>query len=120
MEKINNLKSLKYLRKKLRLNLTMAEIILWKRLKNKKVLGKKFRRQHSVGNYILDFYCPEEKLAIELDGQWHYQMAKSECDVERSEYFMSKGIKILRFSNKLVLDNVELVIDEISDNILKH
>jgi hypothetical protein len=63
---INNRKELEPYRKALRNNSTSAEIFLWDFLKNKKLAGRKFRRQHSVGNYILDFYCPDEKLAIEL------------------------------------------------------
>jgi len=71
MNKINNLPNLKQSRKDFRNNLTPAEIKLWKCLQNKQLDGKKFRRQHSIGSYIIDFDCPSEKIAIELDGQFH-------------------------------------------------
>jgi len=67
--KIHNRKSMKEIRRHLRHSLTPAEAALWKGLKGSKLEGKKFRRQHSIGNYVVDFYCPECKLAIELDGQ---------------------------------------------------
>jgi very-short-patch-repair endonuclease len=70
--KIKNIPSLTEKRKALRNNLTSAEATLWLCLKNKQLEGKRFRRQFSIGNYIVDFYCPEQKLAIELDGQGHF------------------------------------------------
>ncbi|MBT8319810.1 MAG: DUF559 domain-containing protein, partial [Gramella sp.] len=72
MKRIHNKKYLERFRKKLRKSLTPAEATLWKHLQNRKLKGRKFRRQHSIVNYIIDFYCPEERLAIELDGQGHY------------------------------------------------
>ena len=71
-EQINNVVYLKNTRKQLRNNPTKAEQVLWKYLKNKQIKGYKFRRQHSVGNYILDFYCPALKLCIEIDGDSHF------------------------------------------------
>ena len=73
-KKVNNLPYLKTFRKELRNNLTPAEAKFWKIVQNKNLEGRKFRRQHSVGNYILDFYCPSEKLAVELDGEVHLEM----------------------------------------------
>lgn len=70
-EKTHNLPRIKAFRRKLRSNLTPAEAALWNILKNSKVEGRKFRRQHSVGKYVLDFYCPAERPAVELDGQGH-------------------------------------------------
>ncbi len=72
---LHNRKYLKENRKMLRSNLTPAEAELWKHLKSSQLYGRKFRRQHSIGNFILDFYCPSEKLAIELDGQIHVHSA---------------------------------------------
>jgi len=69
---LNNINYLKDTRKYLRNNLTEAESLLWEVLKGKKLAGRKFRRQHSIGYYIVDFYCPSEKLIIELDGQHHF------------------------------------------------
>lgn len=114
MKQINNLKYLKQIRKELRNNMTHAEAILWKNLQGKKLEGKKFRRQHSVGNFVLDFYCPKEKLAIELDGNSHdlnYQY-----DFERDSWLNNVGIKVIRFENKEILEHIEAVLEEIKSN----
>lgn len=71
MSKLHNRKHLKDFRKELRNNSTKAESRLWKVLRKRQLEGRKFRRQHSIGNYIVDFYCPEEKLIVELDGAIH-------------------------------------------------
>ncbi len=85
-------------------------------MKYSKFEGKKFRRQHSVGNYILDFYCPSEKLAIELDGQVHFNDAAYEYDYERKLFLNFYGIKVLRFVNKLVFEDLDFVLACIKDN----
>ena len=82
-ESIHNLKALENNRKQLRNNLTPAEAALWKMLQNSQLEGRKFRRQHSVGNYILDFYCPSERLCIELDGAYHFTEQGESYDQER-------------------------------------
>lgn len=111
---INNLNYLKRHRKRLRNNLTPAEASLWKLLQNKKLGGCKFRRQHSVGNYILDFYCPSQKLAIELDGAGHYTPEGIKRDTLRTQFLNEVGIKVIRFENKLVFEKTEWVLEEIS------
>lgn len=116
MNKIHNLTNLKTFRKELRNNLTPAEASLWKLIKNKQVEGRKFRRQHSVGNYILDFYCPSEKLAIELDGQGHFEISQSEYDYERNMFLKTYGIKVLRFENRLVFENPDGILELIKMN----
>jgi very-short-patch-repair endonuclease len=113
---INNLPHLKTFRKELRNNLTPAEASLWKLLQGKQLGGRKFRRQHSVANYILDFYCPSEKLAIELDGQGHFEAAQAEYDNERDLFLLHCGIKVLRFENKWVWDNPEGLLEEVKKN----
>ena len=113
---INNLPYLKTFRKKLRNNLTPAEASFWKIVQNKKFEGRKFRRQHSVGNYILDFYCPSEKLAIELDGQVHFNDAAREYDYERKLFLEHYGIKVLRFENKMVFEELEWMLGVIKNN----
>ena len=110
---MNNSKNLKYFRIHLRQNLTPAEATLWTFLRNKKVKGRKFRRQHSVGGYILDFYCPEEKLAIELDGEIQNSIQASEYDFERDYFLDNHGIKVLRFENKMVFESILNVQSEI-------
>ncbi|MBS1559283.1 MAG: restriction endonuclease subunit S [Bacteroidetes bacterium] len=112
---INNLPYLKTFRKELRNNLTPAEAKLWTLLKGKQLGGKKFRRQFSVANYILDFYCPSENLAIELDGQGHFEATQAEYDAERDLFLQHCGIKVLRFENKWVWDNPEGLLDEVKN-----
>ncbi|GEO02763.1 hypothetical protein AAE02nite_04270 [Adhaeribacter aerolatus] len=80
------------------------------------MVGKKFRRQHSIGNYILDFYCPQEKLGIELDGKVHFTDNAYEADSKRTEYLNSLNIKIIRFENKDVFNQLEGVLEEIRRN----
>ena len=84
--KLNNLPKLKMFRKELRNHLTPAEAKLWDSLKKSQLDGRKFRRQHSVGPFILDFYCPAEHLAIELDGQVHLALDAQEYDKERISF----------------------------------
>jgi len=112
MEQLHNRHYLKSNRKKLRNNSTPAEAGLWNLLKQSR-LGRKFRRQHSVGNYILDFYCPEERLAIELDGQAHDSEEQYFQDMKRTQYLNNLGIKVLRFENKIVFEEPELLVLEI-------
>src|SRR3954466_2782636 len=92
---IHNKKKLKDRRKTLRNYSTSAEATLWLLLKGKHLDGRKFRRQHSVGNYVLDFYCPSEKLAIELDGEGHYSTEGIEHDEKRRLFIESCEIHIL-------------------------
>jgi very-short-patch-repair endonuclease len=113
---INNLKYLKQNRRNLRNNLTPAEAALWKLLKSKQLEGIKFRRQHSVGNYILDFYCTTQRLAIELDGAHHFTEEGMRYDEERTAYLNSVDIRVIRFENKLVFDDPEYVLKEIRSN----
>ena len=109
----NNKKILITYRKFLRNNSTPAEIRLWTYLKNKQLSGRKFRRQHSIDNFILDFYCPEEKLCIELDGGYHNTPKQSEKDKKRDLILKSYGIKVLRFRNELVFRDCEGVLETI-------
>jgi very-short-patch-repair endonuclease len=108
----HNRQDLKEFRKHLRNNCTPEESALWKHLKGKK-LGDKFRRQHSVGSYVLDFYCATKRLAIELDGQPHFTQEGINHDLERAKYLESHNIKIVRFENVRVLEDIEGVLKEI-------
>ena len=83
------------------------EVYLWNRIKNKQVLNIKFRRQYSIGNYIVDFYSPELKLAIELDGNSHFTDEAIKNDIQRTKYIESIGIKIVRYFNNDILNNIE-------------
>ena len=117
-EKIHNITALRDNRKKLRNSLTHAEAKLWTFLKNSQLENKKFRRQHSVGPYVLDFYCPSEKICIELDGEGHYNEASFEYDSARTEYLNSLNIKVIRFENNDVFENTEGVLEEIRRNFI--
>jgi very-short-patch-repair endonuclease len=117
MEKFNNKLSLKDERKMLRNNPTEAEKLLWLNLRGKKLNGRKFRRQHSFGNYIMDFYCPEERLAVELDGRHHYAPEGRKTDAERDAFLFRFGIKVIRFENKEVLEDMRKVLQMIKDNL---
>ena len=110
MKIVNNIKRLYHRRKELRNNSTPEEILLWLELKNSR-FGYKFRRQHSIGGYIVDFYCPSKKLVIEIDGSQH--LKNKEYDKVRSDYFEGLGIKIIRFTNKEVSTETESVVSKI-------
>lgn len=97
-------------RKLLRRNQTSQEIILWAHLRRNK-FGVKFKRQYSVGPYILDFYSPRNKLAIEIDGSQHIE--NEEYDKERSRYLLILGIRVIRFWNNEVNVNIDGVISKI-------
>lgn len=116
---LHNRKYLKENRRALRSNLTAAEAELWKHLKASQLEGRKFRRQHSIGNYIVDFYCPSKKLAIELDGDVHFHFAAEQADLERDHTLQNSGIKVLRFENKDVFENLESVLQEIKSYFRK-
>jgi len=117
--KQSNLKCMKNFRQLLRNKGTHAEAVLWKLLRNRQLAGRKFRRQHSIGNFILDFYCPQEKLCIELDGQPHFTQSGKFRDLEKTGYLETLGISILRFENKLVFENLETVLNTIQNNFIK-
>jgi len=101
---------LKPRRVELRKNQTPQENLLWARLRRNQ-LGLKFKRQHSVGPYILDFYCPDKKIAIELDGSQHLE--NREYDNERSDYLDVLGVKTIRFWNNEVNVNMDGVMNKI-------
>ncbi|MBP9185569.1 MAG: endonuclease domain-containing protein [Bacteroidia bacterium] len=105
-------------RKALRNKSTPAEASLWKSLKNSQLAGRKFRRQHSIDNYIVDFFCYEESLAIELDGGIHN--LKIEQDKKRDLDLASKGIKVIRFENRFVFEHLDQVLDDIKKCFTPH
>ena len=108
----HNKKELKPLRKALRRESTPQEDMLWSKLRASQ-MGVRFRRQHSVGNFILDFYCPTAKLAVELDGSQHAET--EEKDVKRTEYLEREGIRVLRFWNNEVNTKLVGVLETIYD-----
>ena len=117
MKFLRNDPTLKQRRQELRLNQTEAEKTLWVHLRNGKLCGMKFFRQYSVGPYILDFYCPAMKLAIEVDGGQHNQCESREYDGVRSEYLKAQGIYVMRFWNHEVLIDINSILNRIAERI---
>ena len=105
-------------RRELRKNLTPEEIVMWKALKSKQIESFKWRKQHPIDSYILDFYCPKAKLCIELDGKKHYTFQGAKEDEIRSRHLKSKGIRIIRFENRLIWENLEEVINIIKQELI--
>jgi very-short-patch-repair endonuclease len=99
--------------RELRLRTTSAEKELWSLLRNRQLKGKKFRRQHAIANYIVDFYCNECKLAIELDGNFHTNEVAKDYDKSRTAFLAELGITVLRFWNEEVISNLEKVVEKI-------
>ncbi len=108
-ERHTNRSEIKSLRRDLRNNPTPAERTLWQMLKGRRLHGRKFRRQHSVGRYIPDFYCPEEKVAVELDGSVHDDPLRHEHDTQRQDHLEGLGIRVVRFENREVLETPDTV-----------
>lgn len=107
----------KALAAELRKNMTYAEKVLWQQLRNRKLDDLKFRRLHPVDIFILDFYCHEKKLAIEVDGGIHNSEEQKEWDENRTYELNEFGITVLRFSNEDVIDKTESVINSITEFI---
>jgi very-short-patch-repair endonuclease len=114
---IFNKPSFKTIRSGLRRNSTDAEKKLWSKLRNQQLGKLKFYRQYSIGSYILDFYCPKVRLAIELDGGQHAEAQQEFYDKIRSNYLKQYNIRILRFWNNEVLKNTEGIILKIVENL---
>ncbi len=103
-------------RRDLRSNGTSAEALLWLALKSRQIKGVRWRRQFSVGSFILDFYCPECKLGIELDGIQHFSLEGSDYDDRRSRWLeKNHNIHILRFENRDVFTSFENVVGYIEE-----
>jgi len=115
-QKLHNKKEFQERRKQLRKNLTPAEAFLWSKLKSRQLNNKRFTKQHSIGSYIVDFYCASEKLVIELDGDVHNNPIAQEYDKKRTLFIENKGYKLIRFENKMVFDHLPSVLKEIQDN----
>lgn len=97
--------------------MTEAERILWSKLRRKELKGLQVYRQRIIGNYIVDFYCPGAKLVIELDGDQHYTDEGIREDQKRDEYLNSLGMRVLRFSDREVFENLEGVVERIWENV---
>ena len=104
---IFNCSETKQKRRELRKNMTEAEKALWEKLRRKRLEGLKFFRQYGIGAYIADFYCPQRKLVIEVDGGQHFLEECKTYDAKREHYMSSLGIRTLRFSNLDILKNID-------------
>src|SRR5207237_9996367 len=104
---------LKGLTRELRAKETEAEVLLWKLLRNRQLLGLKFRRQHQFGDYVADFYCHEAQLVIECDGPVHEDNERWHHDQNRDAYMIAQGRRVLRFSNAAILNDPERVLNDI-------
>lgn len=112
-QRIHNILETKDLRRRLRREDTPAEKILWEALRNRKLDGQKFTRQHGIGAYVADFHCSKHKLVIEVDGKIHLRPDVAERDKIRSEFIEAWGITIVRFRNEEVLNDIAMVLEEI-------
>jgi very-short-patch-repair endonuclease len=106
-------KQLKALSQHLRKNMTDAENLLWLRLRGKQLRGLQFYRQKIIGKYIVDFYCPKANLVIELDGGQHYSEPGQEKDKTRDDVLRKMGIKVIRFCDRDVFENMDGVMERI-------
>ena len=118
MTKIYNKNSQKLNRQNLRRQMPKAEVVLWNRLRRRQIAGVKFRRQYSVARFVLDFYCPELKLAIEIDGPTHYSAEAKDYDRFRQRSIEGLDIQFLRFTNRDIYQNIDSVIRTILQKVL--
>ena len=112
MTVLYNIKANRNIRNILRKQEVGAEKVLWSGLRNKQLLYK-FRRQHGIGKFIVDFYCPRIKLAIEVDGMTHSLETEKTADLAREQFLSFCGIKIIRYPNDYVYHNLSEVLGDI-------
>jgi len=103
------------MRQYLRNNMTKWEVMLWSDLKGRKMFGFKVRRQYGIDNYIIDFYCPELKLAIEVDGDVHYFKNKMDLDARKNQRLAQENIKLVRLKNSDLSDDYESIVIYLED-----
>jgi very-short-patch-repair endonuclease len=117
MTKHYNKSSEKEKRRKLRQYQTNAEELVWRYLRNKQMLGYQFKRQYSIDHFVIDFYCPELKLAVELDGESHNNPEQREYDIKRQKYLEEFNIKFVRIKDEELLGNPNKAFLKIEDSI---
>jgi type I restriction enzyme R subunit len=108
---------LKELARKLRKDQTCAEALLWELLRNRQLLGFKFRRQHQFGEYIADFFCRDANMVVECDGSAHDDNEAWHHDRNRDAYMISQGLRVLRFTNQQILNDTEEVLAVIAEHL---
>jgi len=118
MTKHFNKKEIKHVRRSLRRNSPKAEKLIWLYIRKKQICGERFLRQYSVDHFVIDFYCPHLKLAVEADGPSHFSSIEAiKYDEKRQKYLESFGITFLRFTNEEIYQDLESVIDRIEDRV---
>jgi len=105
------------LKRRLRSDVTGPETRLWSRLRARQLQGLKFRRQHGIGPYIVDFYCPEQSLVIEVDGDSHADADQIVKDQLRDRYFQSLGLRVIRYINDDILKNLDGVLEDLAERL---
>jgi very-short-patch-repair endonuclease len=118
MSEYLNRRSEKDKRRQLRSSMPKAEVILWERIRRRQLLGCKFRRQYSVGSYVIDFFSAEIRLGIELDGDSHFESGAPEYDQKRQEFIESFGIRTVRIWNTDVYKNLDGVLELIAEEVV--
>ncbi|MBI4426742.1 MAG: endonuclease domain-containing protein [Candidatus Kerfeldbacteria bacterium] len=117
MPRIYNLTKYVDRRRSLRRDSSKAEVVLWNALKTKQFMGLKFRRQHSIGNYIADFYCRELRLVVEVDGDSHGAVHQQAYDRRRTAWLQSMFFRVVRFTNDDVLHNLDGTLERLREFI---
>ena len=117
MPRIFNRSTEKGRRRQLRRQMPEAEALVWSKLRGKQILGYGFRRQYSVGPYVIDFYCPAIKLAVEIDGDSHFREGAESDDKRREDFIKSFGIRFLRVTNEEVCRNLPGVLEAITQAV---
>ena len=103
--------------KNLRNKQTYTEVLLWSRLINNQ-LGVRFRRQHPISNFVVDFYCHSHNLVIEIDGDVHLDKTVQKEDQTKQESLMAMGLKVIRFTNQMVIEHLDDVVEQIKSELL--
>jgi very-short-patch-repair endonuclease len=101
--------------RELRQKMTLPEKILWQFLRGSNFAGLRFRRQHPIGGYIVDFCCPQKKLVIELDGEYHGTNSKK--DKNRDDFLQQRGFCVLHFTNAHVFDRIDWLLKTVADEL---
>ena len=105
------------LKRRLRSDMTGPEIRMWSKLRARQLQGLKFRRQHGIGAYIVDFYCPEQSLVIEIDADSHADAAQIVKDKQREKYLQSLGLRVIRYINNDIVKNLDGVLEDLAERL---